>query len=64
MKIPDEITPQEVEGVIQYLQEQLREQKLRSMNLVETIDALLIKLQQKDMEIVTLKRQIIDRGIA
>jgi len=58
-----EITPQEKDNVIQYIQQLLREEKQRNMGLVEAVDNLLVKLQQKDMEIVGLKKQIIDKGI-
>jgi hypothetical protein len=58
-----EITPQEKDNVIQYIQQLLREEKQRNMGLVEAVDNLLVKLQQKDMEIVELKKQIIDKGI-
>lgn len=58
-----EITPQEKDNVIAYMQKLLREEKVRNMELVDAVDNMLIVIKQKEMENVELKKQIIDRGI-
>jgi hypothetical protein len=63
MNIPDGITPQEVDKVIEYLQALLGDEKKRCRELVDAVDNLLTLLNKKDLEIVELKKQIIDKGI-
>jgi hypothetical protein len=63
MNIPEGITPQEVDKVIEYLQRLLGDEKRRCNELVNNMDNLLDLLNKKDFEIIELKKQIIDRGI-
>jgi cell division septum initiation protein DivIVA len=64
MKVPDELTNKEVTNVINYLMDQIRHHKQENKDLCDTLDELLVQLQAKDLEIVSLRKRIIDNGIA